>query len=87
MIRKSQLAGLPPPRRVVRLGFVQADPMRAPARAQDLILAHRVKDYRVGELERRYPRLAIDEAFFINYGFLPRESVALLYPREAGTRS
>ena len=26
--------------------------MRAPARAQDLILAHRVKDYRAGELER-----------------------------------
>ena len=32
--------------------------MRAPARAQDLILAQRVKDYRAGELERRYPRLA-----------------------------
>ena len=29
-----------------RLGFVQADPIRAPARAQDLILRHRVKDYR-----------------------------------------
>jgi len=42
-------------RAIARLGFVQADPMRAPARAQDLILAHRVKDYRVGELERRYP--------------------------------
>ena len=55
--------------------------MRAPARAQDLILAHRVKDYRAGELERRYPRLAIEEAFFINYGFLPRETLALLHPR------
>jgi uncharacterized protein YcaQ len=55
--------------------------MRAPARAQDLILAHRVKNYRAGELERRYPRLAIDEAFFINYGFLPRERLPLLYPR------
>jgi uncharacterized protein len=69
-------------RAIARLGFVQADPMRAPARAQDLILAHRVKDYRAGELERRYPHLAIEEAFFINYGFLPRETVALLYPRE-----
>ena len=69
------------PRAIARLGFVQADPMRAPARAQDLILAHRVKDYRAGELERRYPRLAIDEAFFINYGFLPRETLALLHPR------
>lgn len=71
------------PRAIARLGFVQADPMRAPARAQDLILAQRVKDYRAGELERRYPRLAIEEAFFINYGFLPRETLALLHPREA----
>jgi uncharacterized protein len=57
--------------------------MRAPARAQDLILAQRVKGYRAGELERRYPRLAIEEAFFVNYGFLPRETLALLHPREA----
>jgi uncharacterized protein YcaQ len=69
------------PRAIARLGFVQADPMRAPARAQDLILAQRVKDYRAGELERRYPRLAIEEAFFINYGFLPRETLILLHPR------
>src|SRR5580692_548163 len=68
-------------RAIARLGFVQADPMRAPARAQDLILAHRVQNYRAGELERRYPRLAIEEGFFINYGFLPREAVALLHPR------
>ena len=71
------------PRAIARLGFVQADPMRAPARAQDLILAQRVKDYRAGDLERRYPRLAIEEAFFFNYGFLPRETVALMHPRGA----
>jgi uncharacterized protein YcaQ len=71
------------PRAIERLGFVQADPMRAPARAQDLILAHRVKDYRAGELERRYPRLAIEETFFINYGFLLSETVPLLHPRGA----
>jgi uncharacterized protein YcaQ len=71
------------PRAIARLGFVQADPMRAPARAQDLILAHRVRNYRAGELERRYPRLAIEEAYFVNYGFLPRETVALLHPRES----
>ena len=35
-------------RAIQRLGFVQADPIRAPARAQDLILMHRVKDYRAG---------------------------------------
>jgi uncharacterized protein YcaQ len=71
------------PRAIARLGFVQADPMRAPARAQDLILKERVKDYRAGDLERRYPRLAIEEAFFINYGFLARETLALLHPRGA----
>jgi uncharacterized protein YcaQ len=70
-------------RAIARLGFLQADPMRAPARAQDLILAHRVKDYRAGDLERRYPRLAIEEAFFVNYGFLPRRTLALLHPRGA----
>ena len=68
-------------RAIARLGFVQADPMRAPARAQDLILAHRVRDYRAGDLERRYPRLAIEEAYFVNYGFLSRDSNALLHPR------
>ena len=57
--------------------------MRAPARAQDLILAHRVKGYRAGDLERRYPRLAIEEAFFVNYGFLGRQTHALLHPRGA----
>jgi uncharacterized protein len=71
------------PKAIAHLGFVQADPMRAPARAQDLILAHRVKDYRAGDLERRYPRLAIEEAIFINYGFLPRETLTLLHPRGA----
>ena len=60
------------PRAIARLGFVQADPIRAPARAQDLTLRHRVADYRAGDLERRYPRLAIEEDFFVNYGFLPR---------------
>ena len=64
-----------------RLGFVQADPIRAPARAQDLTLRHRVRDYRAGDLERRYAKLAIEEDFFVNYGFLPRETHALLHPR------
>lgn len=69
------------PRAIERLGFVQADPIRAPARAQDLTLRHRVADYRAGELERRYPRLRIEEDFFVNYGFLPRAIHALMHPR------
>lgn len=46
-------------RAIDRLGFVQADPIRAPARAQDLTLRHRVAGYRAGDLERRYPRLSL----------------------------
>ncbi|MGC4013330.1 MAG: crosslink repair DNA glycosylase YcaQ family protein [Luteolibacter sp.] len=68
---------------IQRLGFVQADPIRAPARAQDLTLRHRVKDYRAGDLERRYAKLAIEEDCLINYGFLPREHVTLMHPRQA----
>jgi hypothetical protein len=45
-------------RAIGKLGFVQADPIRAPARAQDLTLRHRVVDYHAGDLERRYPRAA-----------------------------
>jgi uncharacterized protein YcaQ len=66
---------------ITRLGFVQADPIRAPARAQDLILRHRVRGYRVGQLEARYPKLPVEEDLFTNYGFLPREVVALMHPR------
>src|SRR5438270_3179597 len=66
-----------------RMGFVQADPIRAPARAQDLILRHRVRDYRAGELDRRYRQLGIEEDFFINYGFVTREVEAFMHPRSA----
>ena len=68
-------------RAIRRLGFVQADPIRAPARAQDLTLRHRVTGYLAGDLERRYPRLALEEDFFVNYGILPREHSALMHPR------
>src|SRR5262245_27787717 len=63
------------------LGFVQADPIRAPARAQDLTLRHRVAGYRAGDLERRYAQLPIEEDVFINYGFVTRTVHALMHPR------
>jgi uncharacterized protein YcaQ len=69
-----------------KLGFVQADPIRAPARAQDLTLRHRVVGYLAGDLERRYPKLAVEEDFFVNYGFLPRATLALMHPRIAKRR-
>jgi len=79
-------------RAMARMGFVQADPIRAPARAQDLILRPRVKarettsssraeDYRAGDLERHYESLGVEEDFFVNYGFVTRALQALMHPR------
>jgi uncharacterized protein YcaQ len=73
------------PRALDKLGFVQADPIRAPARAQDLTLRHRVADYRAGDLEARYPKLAVEEDFFVNYGFVTRALHRLMHPRTART--
>src|ERR1041385_1385024 len=64
-----------------RMGFVQADPIRAPARAQDLILRHRVKNYQAGDLERRYTTLDVEEDVFVNYGYVTRTLQALMHPR------
>lgn len=61
--------------------FVQADPIRAPARAQDLILRHRVNSYRAGDLERHYESLGIEEDFFVAYGFVTKSLQALMHPR------
>ena len=63
------------------LGFVQIDPIRAPARAQDLILRHRVVDYRAGDLVERFPDLPLVEDFVHVYGVLPEASLDLLHPR------
>ncbi len=71
---------------VRRLGYLQADPIRAPARAQDLILRHRVAGYRVDDLEKEFPRLPIIEDMLHNYGFFPEEHLALLHPRVLSPR-
>jgi len=68
------------------LGFVQADPIRAPARAQDLTLRHRVAGYRAGDLERLYHTLDIEEDVFINYGFVTRDVYRLMHPRATARR-
>ena len=60
---------------------MQADPIRAPARAQDLTLRHRVAGYRAGDLERFYHTLGIEEDIFINYGFVTRDVSRLMHPR------
>ena len=68
-------------RAIDALGFVQADPIRAPARAQDLTLRPRVDGYRAGDLDRHYPELAVEEDVFINYGFVSRPLQSLMHPR------
>ena len=66
---------------LARIEGVQADPIRAPARAQDLILRQRVPGYRVGDLDRHYPALDIDEDRLYAYGFVARRLRRYLYPR------
>jgi uncharacterized protein YcaQ len=68
-------------RAIERLAFVQADPIRAPARAQDLMLRPRVAGYRAGDLERLYETLPVEEDVFINYGYVTRTLHALMHPR------
>ena len=64
-----------------RLGFIQADPMRAPARAQDLILRHRVRGHHINDLERRYPTLRVHEDVLHEYGFASDRLHRALHPR------
>jgi uncharacterized protein YcaQ len=82
-VARSLFAPTTLPRALARLGFVQADPIRAPARAQDLTLRHRVKGYKAGDLERRYAGLGIEEGFFVNYGFLHRADYLRMHQRRA----
>lgn len=86
-VRRSLFGPTTLERAIDTLGFVQADPIRAPARAQDLILRHRVDGYRTGDLERLYPTLRIEEDVFINYGFVTNAMYALMHPRTGGLRT
>lgn len=82
MAAAATLAAPAPLEHAVRaLGFVQYDPIRRPARAQDLILRHRVRGFREGALDRRYPRLGLEEDHLHVYGAMPREVMRLLHPR------
>lgn len=66
-----------------RMGFVQADPIKAPAPAQDLILRQRVRDYRRGDLQRSYRDLQLEEEYLYAYGFFTRSQAALLHPKRS----
>ncbi|ADE53109.1 protein of unknown function DUF1006 [Coraliomargarita akajimensis DSM 45221] len=63
-----------------RMGFVQADPIRSPARAQDLILRQRVRNYKAGDLEIHYPNLKLEEYYLFAYGIGSSEVWQHLYP-------
>ena len=71
---------------IKQLGYLQADPIRAPARAQDLILRHRVTDYRADDLEKQYSALPLIEDSIYNYGFFHRDELGLLHPRTVSPR-
>ncbi|MEP7330224.1 MAG: crosslink repair DNA glycosylase YcaQ family protein [Betaproteobacteria bacterium] len=64
-----------------QLRFVQLDPIRAPARAVDLILRQRVANYRAGDLDRQYPQLPLAEDYLHIYAVMTAETRALLHPR------
>jgi uncharacterized protein YcaQ len=66
--------------------FVQCDPIRSPARAQDLILLQRVAGYRVGDLDRAYPLLGLDEDYLYAYSVVVRRLRPLLHPRASRRR-
>ena len=68
-------------RAINALGFIQADPIRAPARAQDLILRHRVADFRVGDLQNSFEKLGLEEDFFYAYGIMSHATWQVLHPR------
>lgn len=55
------------------LKFVQADPIRCPARAQDLVLRQRVHGYKAGDLEEHFPSMAAEEGYLFAYGFTTPE--------------
>ncbi len=67
------------------LGFVQLDPIRAPVRAADLILRHRVPGYRAGDLDHAFADLPLAEDYIHVYGVLPVRSQHLLHPRAPGS--
>ena len=80
-VRRSLFAPTDLATAIESLGFVQLDPIRAPARAADLILRQRVAGYRVGDLDRAYPEMPLAEDHVHVYGVVPARTQNLLHPR------
>jgi len=66
-----------------RMGFVQADPIRVPARAPDLTLRHRVQDYR-GRRPRCDDRVAHGAVRDVRYRPVEKSGHELLVERLEG---
>lgn len=63
------------------IGFVQIDPIKSPAPAQDLILRQRVKGYKKGDIEKAYEKLGLEEDFLYAHGFMTKDIWSYLHPR------
>jgi uncharacterized protein YcaQ len=83
-VRRTLFAPTSLPAAIDTLGFVQLDPIRAPARAADLILRQRVAGYRAGDLDRTYPEMPLAEDYVHVYGVMPARTQHLLHPRAPG---
>ena len=83
-VRRTLFAPTSLPAAIDTLGFVQLDPIRAPARAADLILRQRVAGYRAGDLDRAYPELGLAEDYVHVYGVMPARTQHMLHPRAPG---
>ena len=71
---------------IAAMRFVQIDPIRAPARAADLILRQRVAGYRAGDLDAAYAGLDVAEGHLHVYGVMPESARELLHPRVGDCR-
>lgn len=65
-----------------RMGFVQIDPIRSPVPAQDLILRHRVLNYKSGDITRSYRELEIEEDILYAYGYVTHRLWQHIHPRK-----
>ena len=66
------------PQAVQRLGFVQADPIRAPARAQDLTLRQRVREAAAHDIDPEHAHDALLDVVLATYAPLPERSLSEL---------
>jgi len=86
-VRSALFDAVPLAQAMSRLQFVQYDPIRVPACAQDLILRHRVTKYRAGDLARCYDELGLDEGYLHVYGAMTQELRRLVQPWATRSRS